>query len=108
MRPHSCSRLLRPQLVKLPGFVAISISLGDGITLAAVAIALGGVAVAFWQARVNVVSERWGLQPIVVVYENRAMDDDPTAPDTLCSEVFLVNEGPGTALNVRFGIGLDD
>jgi hypothetical protein len=73
-----------------------------------VLIALGAAAVAYWQAGVTVASESWGLQPVVVVYESYAMPNDPVGSAPLVSQVYLVNEGPGTAFNVSFGIEVGD
>lgn len=69
--------------------------------------AIGTLAVATWQLRRFVWSERRRTQPVVVVHEVRPRD---LANDRRGGSVFtlrLTNEGTGTAFNVRFGVDLD-
>lgn len=86
--------------------VGLSFSAADVIALGAALVALVGAGVAFRQAQVVIRGERWRLQPVVVVYESRApaLDRLPAGADPIACEVFLVNEGPGPAFDVRFGI----
>jgi hypothetical protein len=93
-----------------PAFVplAVALSSAEVIALVALLIAVASAAVSVWQARITVASESWGLQPVVVVYESHGMQDDPKRAEPLSAEVFLLNDGPGTAFNVEFGIEVGD
>ena len=79
----------------------------DVIAIVAAVVALAGAGFAYWQARTAARGEAWRRQPVVVVYESRAASVNER-DEVATSEVFLVNEGPGTAFNIRFGVEIDD
>jgi hypothetical protein len=84
-----------------------SFSSADLISMAAVAIALAGVFIAFWQTRTTVRFESAGLQPVVVAYEDAAASLSADRSE-VTAEVFLRNHGPAPAFDVSFGVAIGD
>lgn len=73
-------------------------------SVAAVAAALSS-GIAAWQGVLMKKSERNRTQPIVVVYEQEPPKFDN---GTLLFAVSLANEGAGPAVNIRFGVSIDE
>jgi hypothetical protein len=84
-----------------------SLSAAELISLIAVAVALTGVLIAFWQTRTTVRTESAGLQPVVVVYEEVAASFSADRV-RIEAQVFLHNHGPAGAFDVRFGVAIGE
>jgi hypothetical protein len=86
-------------------FVLGALSSADLISMVAVAVALTGVFIAFWQTRATQRTEGAGLQPVVVVYESTAASFSANR-SKIAAEVFLHNHGPAPAFDVKFGVAI--